>query len=601
MAEHGQARKSQNRGPRKSVVPVGFEGVGRVEEIRRKKWPVGLPFHQDYPVAPLHSLLENSAGRYPDRPGLIFGGIAYTYGQLWELAEKLATGLSGLGVQKGDVVAIHLPNTPQFFLAYQALLRLGAIFNPCNPALTQRELVYQLNDCGATTIVTMDRFYPAVRQVREQTRLGQVVVTSEAEFSVSAEPVPTAGLGEGVYSLLDLARQASPNPPPVVFDPRHDAAHIAYTGGTTGLAKGVVVSHYNVMANTIQALLWSTGGRVTFEEGRIGFTGFHVDRPGDHWEFPLRMGEEITLAVAPWFHAMGTVGYVDRCVAMGATVVVQPRFDLQAYLADVAEFQPTFLGGAPPLFVALLAAENLSGINFSSVRQIASSAAPLAVELLKRLRDNFPEAVVMEGYGLTEATMGVAFNPAGWRAARKTGTVGLPFFDTEVRIMDLDEGRKELPPGQDGEICVRGPQVMAGYHNRPEATAEVLTDGWLHTGDIGRLDEDGYLTVVDRKKDMLIYKGYNVYPRELEEILFQHPAVANCTVIGKPVAAVGEIPKAFVVLARGREAAAKELMDFVAEQVAPYKRLRELQFVPEIPVNPAGKVLKRLLREQETG
>jgi len=280
-------------------------------------------------------------------------------------------------------------------------------------------------------------------------------------------------------------------------------------------------------------------------------------------------------------------------------MVVHPRFDAGAYLHDIARHEAKVFGGAPPLFQAMLNHPDIGSLDLSGVRLVASGAAPLPVELLDAMSRRLPNGVLMEAYGLTEATMGATANPANWSGLRKAGSVGIPIFDTEVKIAHVDDPDREMPPGELGEICIKGPQVMRGYYHRPEETAQVLRGGWLLTGDIGRMDEDGYLYVVDRKKDMLIYKGYNVYPRDLEEVLFSHPAVANCTVIGKPSADVGEVPKAFVVLKPGAVTSAEELMAYVATQVAPYKKIREIEFLDEIPVSLAGKALKRELRERE--
>lgn len=322
------------------------------------------------------------------------------------------------------------------------------------------------------------------------------------------------------------------------------------------------------------------------------------ERPGMRWEFPFSNGEVTSVTVAPWTHAMGITAFFNRCLAVGGSLIVHQRLNAAAFLQDIEKYGVTFFGGAPSMFINLLSTPGIEKMNLSSVRAINSGSSPLPMELIARLSKVFTEAILVEGYGLTESTMTATTNPTSRHGLRKIGTVGLPFCDTEIKIVDDEEGNRELPLGETGEICIRGPQVMKGYYNRPEATAEVLRDGWLYTGDIGRVDEDGYLTILDRKKDMLIYKGYNVYPRELEEILFEHPAVSSCSVIGKRDPAAGEIPKAYVVLAEGRRASKKDLMDFVNDRVTPYKKLRELEFVDTLPMSAVGKVLKRVLREK---
>lgn len=564
----------------------------------QEHWPPGLPRSIKYPILPVHTLLESTALRWPERTALVDGEQEYSYGQVWELVERFATALTALGIEAGNVVAIHLPNSLQFLLSYFSILRIGAIVTPCNPALKPRELAHQLANSHAVAVITMDDTIKMFQELQPKLGLRLIIVTSASEMRSSS----LGGEGDqGIKSFRRLIDQASPNPSPWRCFPEKDPAHLVYTGGTTGEPKGVVLTHANVLTNTIQVTLWSTGGTVNEQNGRLQFTNTMLRAKAHHWEYPLRVGEESTVAVSPWFHASGLVGYVTRCVAMGATVVVHPRFDLSRYLSDIIRYRPTFLGGAPPLFFALLARMLETRIDLTSVRQISSSSAPIAADLLSTMQQLFPNTVVLEGYGMTEATMGVAFNPAAWSSERKLGSVGLPFFDTEIKIVDVENGIAELPLGYEGEVCVRGPQVMAGYFEQPAATDQVLRDGWLVTGDVGRLDSDGYLTIVDRKKDLLIYKGYNVYPRELEEHLFQHPAVANCAVIGKPQKPEGEIPKAFVVLKPGYSVTESELLAFVADRVAPYKRIREMVIVDSIPVNAAGKVLKRALRDQERG
>jgi long-chain acyl-CoA synthetase len=321
--------------------------------------------------------------------------------------------------------------------------------------------------------------------------------------------------------------------------------------------------------------------------------GLALDQVGDPAEYPTRLGTAVAINLTPWFHAMGTIAGLNALVLMGFTVELHDRLDPAAYLADASRLRVTTLGGAPALFAALLNSPAVADADLSSVRVISSGAAPMPVEMINRLRALAPDAVVTEGYGLTEVTMAATLGPVHRSGIRKVGTVGVPVFDTEVRILS-PEGTP-VAAGERGEVCVRGPQVMAGYHNRPDATADVLVDGWLHTGDIGVLDEDGYLSIVDRIKDMLLYKGYNVYPRELEELLAAHEGVLAAAVVGKPDADVGELPVAFVVPS-GPSVTADDLMAAVNEQVVAYKRLREVRLVDQIPVSAAGKILKRELR-----
>jgi long-chain acyl-CoA synthetase len=564
-------------------------------------WPRGLSISLDYPPVPVYKLLESSAAKWPTREAIVFqiGEGVTTYAELWEKAQRFATALARLGVRKGDVVALQLPNSPPFAVAYYGSLLVGASVSPCSPLLSARELEHQLKDSGAQTLVALDMFMETVMAVRGKTRVKQVVVTGIQELLPSGDPVDVKAYGPRTYSLLKLLLDTPPTPPQVKIDPDRDTAHLAYTGGTTGLSKGVILTHKAVVANTLQLAHWVMGGRPLLRDGLLHIVGNPTPGPDEPWEFPVTPEGGKVLTVVPWFHAMGITGYLNLPIYVGATMVVHPRFDAAAYAADIARHQASAFGGAPALFHAMLAVPGLGEKDYSAVRLVTSGAAPLPVELLDRMSELLPNAVIMEAYGLTEMAMAATANPANRSGKRKPGSVGIPVFDTDVKIVDLDDPDLEIGYDELGEICLRGPQMMKGYLNRREETAAVLRKGWIHTGDIGRLDEEGYLYIVDRKKDMLIYKGHNVYPRELEEIIFTHPAVANCAVIGKPDPAAGEIPKAFVVLKPGASATAEEIMNLVSSRVGAYKKIREVEFIPAIPVSLAGKPLKRDLRAME--
>jgi long-chain acyl-CoA synthetase len=563
-------------------------------------WPKGMPKHIDYPEISVSGILRGSARRFGDRVAFIYKDSKYSYREIYQESLKFANALRRHGIGKNDVVAIHMPNCPQFVMAYYGILLSGATFSPVNPLLPVHDLAHQLNDCGARLIVTHELVAMAVQAALPQTKLERVVMTGEGESTVPVQPVNPSALGDAWVGFHAFKETGSPEELDVPLDPKRDLAHLAYTGGTTGRSKGVMLTHYNVVVNVLQFACWQTGSLPKAANGELRLEPVDPAWTGGLEEYPVPLGTGVSVNLTPWFHAMGTVGYLNLPILTGSTSIIHMRFDPGKYLEDAEKYRVTTIGGAPPIFVALLRHPDFPKRDLSSVRGIASGAAPLATELLHQLNQRFADAVVVEAYGLTEVTMGAVSNPAFRSGVRKIGTVGIPVFDTEVKIVPIDGSSEEpLPPGTEGEICLRGPQVMAGYYNKPEETAAVLRDGWLHTGDIGILDEDGYLSIVDRKKDMVIYKGYNVYPRELEEILFTHPAVANAAVIGKPVLEVGEIPKAFVVLKPGAEVTEEALMQYVNERVVPYKKLRELQFVKEIPVSAAGKVLKRLLREQE--
>lgn len=558
-------------------------------------WPHGWPKSLNYPDLPVHSILDNTARRVPDRIGIIFSGLELTFAELLELSKRFSSALVDLGVRKGDRVAIHLPNCPQFALAYYGLLRIGAVFTPLSPLLSAREAQYQLSDSGAEILISLDLLFPAIRPILKDTQVKTIITTSLADcFSAINAPLKPIGKTQ-VPDTLDMAQLLRDHPeecPQVEINPREDLAHLAYTGGTTGLPKAVMLTHFNVVSNVLQVSHWFSGSEPVWEGGVL--TSKLPPGADESVKSTTQADQETALVVVPWFHAMGVVGYLNNQVYSGNTMVVFPRFDATEYLKALRKYKATMLGGAPQLYIPLVNHPDFSKIDLSSIKVAASGAAPLARSVLDRMMESFP-GVVAEGYGLSECTMCATFNPP-FRNSVRAGSVGLPLFDTEVKIVDVVTGQ-ELPPGQDGEICIKGPQVMKGYWMRPQETERTLVEGWLLTGDIGHLDEDGFLYITDRKKDMIIYKGYNVYPRELEEILFAHPAVEQCAVVGKEDEEVGEAPVAFVKLRQGAQATSQELMEHVNQQVASYKRLREIILLEQIPVSAAGKVLKKELRE----
>jgi long-chain acyl-CoA synthetase len=546
--------------------------------------PPGLPRSLDYPDVAVGAILLGSARRWPDRVGWIDptapeGSQQLTFAGAAARAAQFAHALRSRGIGRGDVVAVHAPNCIDYPAVYYGILLAGATFSPTNPLLPPDDLAFQLTDCGARVVITWGIAAPAIAAVRER-------IPAELVVGITTDAAGTAG---SVDVDLEAFLDGQPTDPPALdIDVRTDLAHLAYTGGTTGRSKGVEVPYRNVIVNSLQYACWGSGSLPTLDDQG----GLVLDQVGSEDEWPARIGTGVAINLTPWFHAMGTIGGLNISVLTGSTLVLHLRFDPGRYLEDAERFRITSMGGAPPIYVALLQHPDIDKRDLSSVLGISSGAAPLPVEILEELKVRFPQAKVGEGYGLTEVTMGATSNPS-WRSGdRKVGTVGVPVFDTEIKLVD-------------GEVCIRGPQVMRGYHKQPEATAEVLTDGWLRTGDIGAIDDDGYLTIVDRKKDMLIYKGYNVYPRELEELLFQHPAVANAAVVGKYDVAVGDLPVAFVVLRAPGETVLAEpdgdadaILAWVNERVTPYKKLRAIHVVEQIPVSAAGKVLRRELRER---
>ncbi|MET9264389.1 AMP-binding protein [Amycolatopsis sp. NPDC004079] len=544
--------------------------------------PPGLPASLDYPRVPIGSVLAGAATRYGDRVAFAMGDDQLTFAQTWQAACRFAQALLARGIGRGDVVAVHLPNCLAYPIAYHGILLAGATFSPTNPLLPPDDLAFQLTDCGAAAVVTFGPVAGTLAAVAGRIPARLTIVVS-----------PAGELGEGSVEFREFFADQPATRPDVAIDVDHDLAHLAYTGGTTGRSKGVELTHRNVVTNTLQHTCWSTGSVPALDANG----DLTIDQVGSPDEWPTRLGTGTAINLTPWFHAMGVIAGLNGPLMGGGTTVLHARFDPAAYVADAERLQVTTIGGAPALFAALLATPAFHTADLSSVRNIGSGAAPMSHEMIRALHQRFPDVVIAEGYGLTEVTMGAVISPSYRSGVRKVGSVGRPIFDTEVKLV-ADGSEEPLPPGQEGEVCLRGPQVMRGYRNRPEETAAALVDGWLHTGDIGVLDEDGYLSIVDRKKDMLLYKGYNVFPRELEELLSASPGVLSAAVVGRPSPEVGELPVAFVVRRPDSSVDAEQLMAAVNEKVLPYKRLRELHFVAEIPVSAAGKVLKRELRKQ---
>jgi len=549
-----------------------------------KFYPPWVPHHIDYPEVPLDRLLKEAAEKHPDAVAIIFEGYKMRYKELDEAVDRLATALQDLGVRKGDKVAIFLPNCPQFVIAYYAILRAGGVVTAVNPLYTERELEYQLNNAEAVGIVTLDLLYGRVRNVRPRTGLRFVIVTSlkdylpkvKAVLGTLLKKIPMAKVEreEGVYFLKELLARYPPRPEPVEIDPREDLACLQYTGGTTGVPKGAMITHYNLVSNAVSASYW-----LNAEEAK-----------------------EVHVGVLPLFHIYGMTTVMNAPIYKAGAMILIPRFDAKKVLESIQKYRATVFCGVPTLYAMLLDHPDLPKYDLTSIKFCISGAAPLPPEIQKKFME-ITGGVLVEGYGLTEASPVTHANPLDRTMKTvKIGSIGVPWPDTDAKIVDLETGTRELPPGEVGELVVKGPQVMKGYWKMPEETAQVLRDGWLYTGDIAKMDEDGYFYIVDRKKDLIKYKGYSVYPRELEDVLYEHPAVKLCAVVGKPAPEVGEIPKAFVVLKEGYEPSEelkKEILEFVNERVAAYKRIRELEFRTELPVSAAGKVLRRVLREEE--
>jgi len=536
----------------------------------------------EYPEKPLGELFLESSQRYKDRVAVHFMGKQLMYAQLQDEVFKFAQVLSRLGVRQGDRVSLMLANTPQSIIAYYAVLLLGGVVVQTNPMYTERELEHQLNDAGVETILALDLVYPRLSKVASRTPLKRIIYTSIKDYL----PFPKNLLyplkqkkdgmwhdipyGNGVYSYSQLMKASSPQrPQPVSVNPKEDVALLQYTGGTTGLPKGVMLTHYNLVVNTLQCIEWQ--------------------------EKNLNGEQERVLGVLPFFHVYGMTVVMNLSVATGAMMILLPRFDVKEVLETIQKLKPTQFPGAPTMYIGLLNHPDVGRYDLSSITVCLSGSAPLAPEVQKQFEKYTSGGRLVEGYGLTEASPVTHANPI--YGLRKVGSIGLPWPDTDARIVD-EEGN-DVPVGEVGELIIRGPQVMKGYWNRPEETANTLRDGWLYTGDMAKMDEDGYFYIVDRKKDMIIAGGFNIYPREVEDVLFEHPAVKEAAVVGVPDPYRGETVKAFIVLKDGQHVTEKELDEFCRKNLAAYKVPRIYEFRTELPKTMVGKVLRRQLQEEE--
>jgi long-chain acyl-CoA synthetase len=546
-----------------------------------KFWPEGVRKHIDFPEIPLHGLLAETAEKFPERTAIVYFNKTMTYRDLKHFSDRFATALDGLGVKKGDKVAIFLPNIPQFIISYYGISEIGAIETAISPLYREREVAHQLNDSEAETVVVLDALYPILEKVLASTKIKRVIVTGLKEYMPTARaflgslfkkiPSHKVTRGSNVYFFQELLSKYGASPPKVDINPNEDLVALQYTGGTTGIAKGAMLTHMNLVSNAVSCAEWLSGAR----------------------------GGETFLTVLPLFHIYGMTTGMNTAIYLAAGMVMLPRFDAVSTFQAIQKYKVTVFCGAPTMYSMLLAQPDCKKYNLGSVRFCISGSAPLPPEVQK----NWMEAtggVLVEGYGLTESSPVTHCNPLDKSMKTvKVGSIGLPWPDTDAKVMDMETGEKELATGETGEVVVKGPQVMKGYWKMPEETAAVLRNGWLYTGDIGKMDKDGYFYITDRKKDLIKYKGYSVYPREIEDLIYEHPAVKLCAVVGKPDPVAGEIPKAFVVLKDGKTATAEEIKEFVNSKVAPYKAVREVEFRTELPMTLVGKVLRRVLQEEE--
>jgi long-chain acyl-CoA synthetase len=554
-----------------------------------RNYEEGVPVQLDIPDRPLTWLLDNTARHYPNNVAIIYYGHKITYAQLSTLANRFAIGLQKIGVKKGDRFAIALPNIPQYLLAFFGALRAGAVVVPTNPLYTERELSHQLTDSGATVIIMLDSFYPLVRNIRAQTALEHIIVTSPADFlppllrtlyplSQRGVKVPEPKLSEKelksdptlhtVQSFLSVHKgsvTAFNLPVPVMGD---DLAALQYTGGTTGLAKGAMLTHRNILSNAMQTRYWTP---------------------------KAREGKEISLCVAPFFHAYGLTVGMNLSILAGATMVLLPRFRTKDVLSAIRRYKPTLFPGIPTMYIAIMREAGDQHTQLQSIKYCISGAAPLPAKVQEDF-EKMAGATLVEGYGLSEASPVTHCNPLTEK--RRNGSIGLPLPDVEAIIVSLQTG-EPVPVGEVGEILVKGPNIMQGYWKREDETKAIFYKGWMHTGDIGKMDEEGYFYVVERAKDMIIAGGFNIYPREIEEVLFQQPDVAEAAVVGMPDEYRGETVAAFIILKAGvkpSEETRKAIIAFCKQELASYKVPKVIEFRESLPKSLVGKILRRELR-----
>jgi len=555
-------------------------------------YEAGIPHSLTYPPIPLHSLLDETAQKFPEctavnlilkylAGGRVTIGGKLTYRQLKDAADRFASALSSLGVRKGDRVAVMVPNLPQFVIAFFGAMRLGAIVVNVNPTYTAPELKHQLQDSGAETIVLLNLFYPKLKQIQPETSVKRVIVTHVQDYvpfpfnvlvkrtqQKEGHYVEVRG-GNGVYWMTALMEQNPPTPPRVEVKPE-DVALFQYTGGTTGVPKAAMLSHHNLVANTLQVQSWMPSAE---------------------------LGKEKALAAIPFFHAYGLTVAMLYSIRIAAEIIVVPNpRPIEHVMNIIQKERATVFPGVPAMYIGIVNHPRIKEYDLRSIKACISGAAPLPMEVQEKFGE-LTGGRLVEGFGMTEASPVTHCNPVF--GLRKKGSIGIPLPDVEARIVDLDTG-DEQPIGKEGELVVRGPQVMLGYWNRPDETAKTKTsDGWLLTGDIARMDEDGYFYIVDRKKDLIIASGYNVIPREVEEVLYTYPKVQEAVVAGVPHPYRGETVKAYIVLKPGESATAEEIINFCKENLAPYKVPTLVEFRPELPKTMVGKFLRRVLVEEE--
>lgn len=545
----------------------------------RKHYDEGVPYTLEYPEVPLFHFLEETARKSPEATCTIFKGARISFGEMNALTDRLAAGLASLGVKKGDRVGIFMPNTPQFVMAYYAALKAGATVVATSPLYGPKEIEHQSNDAGIEIMLVMSNFYNKIKAVQPHTGIKKVVVTNIKEtlppllgfmFGLLKEKKDghRVQLQPGDVWMQELIAGFKPEDRPKVEVGPEDKALFQYSGGTTGVPKAAIALHRNLVANTLQIKAWMP---------------------------KLEYGKEVTLMAIPLFHVYGMVAGMNFSIASGAAMVMVPNpRDIPDVLNNIQKYRATIFPGVPTLYNAINHHPDVKAgkYDLTSIKACISGSAPLLRETKERF-EALTGGKLFEGYGLSEAPTATHCNPL--EGVNKEGSIGLPLPDVEVRIVSLEDGVTVMPPESIGEIVIRGPQVMYGYHNMPTETANTLRDGWLYTGDIGRMDEDGYFYIVDRKKELIKPSGFQVWPREVEEVIQSHPKVLEVGVAGVPDEKRGETVKAWIVVQKGEQLTAEEIRDFCKQHLAVYKVPTHVEFIDELPKTNVGKVLRREL------
>jgi long-chain acyl-CoA synthetase len=555
--------------------------IGYLDKLWLKSYEEGVPEYINYEEICLPHILDRTAGEFPDKPALIFEGYSATFRQLQEMTDRLASGLYDFGIRKGDAVAILLPNLIQCVVAYYAILKGGGIAVMNNPLYTDPELSRQFNDSGAKALITLDLLANRMIDLRPKTSIKKIIVASIGDYlpfpknilfplvakrKKLAADVKTA---PDVYRWKDCLKRYEPEPPQTDIS-LDDVAMYQYTGGTTGVTKGVELTHGNLCRQVQQCAAW----------------------------FPkLKKGTQIMLGALPYFHVFGMSIAMNFAVYQGWTQVLIPKPQPGPLLQAIRKFRPTFVPLVPTMYIGMLNHPSLKKTDMSCINGAFSGSAPLPVEVIREF-ERMTGAVIVEGFGLTETSPATHANPFA-DGARKVGSIGVPVSDTLCRIVDLEEGHADVPVGETGELIIKGPQVMRGYKGMPGETAHALRDGWCYTGDIARMDKDGYFYIVDRKKDMIITGGFNVYPRDIDEVFYQHPKVQEACAIGIPDPKRGENIKVFVVLKEGMTVTKEELLALCRTELAKYKLPTEIEFRRELPKSNIGKILRKELRAED--